>query len=214
MDHCHHRTVEGVPLEPGERVIAYERPPVNHGPMLATIMTFVLLGPAVLVLGAIAVFVGGLVITLVCASGALLLLAVMAGLLFLAARAPRPRARALAITTYRAITVGRDGRVDWVRWGEVTGLAAERREGADGEMGLVANVVFAGLEMIVNAAADRRSPADPAFWSGASAILLQRAARPPLCVPSSRSAELGPSIARAIADPRALQTLPEAPFAP
>jgi hypothetical protein len=171
-------TVQGVPLQPGERVLYYFKPSYTVDKVvfwiIGVILLFVLIGIVFIVLA-----------------------------LLMDSRHPR----AQIVTNMRVIEISGKGVPNWIPLGDAIDLTAERQKSNARGGGLLGYAISAAVNAVANSMAEKNSKMDPTYWKRTIAIhVVGRTQR--MKVATKEPLKLGPLLARAIFEPGSADRAP------
>lgn len=178
-DMAHPPTALGVPLEPGERVLFFEKTSYK-GDKIA----FAILGVLFLIV------VVGVV------------------LLVLAYYWERWQPRGVVVTNRRVIAVDKNGVPTSTPLADIADLDAERQQSHAGGGGLVGALVSVAVDAVADHMVSKNPKHDPAYWKRTVALVLVRRDGARVRVPTRRAPEAGPFVMRLCGDPASVERLP------
>lgn len=114
------------------------------------------------------------------------------------------------VTTKLLMLQAADGRVRSVPLSSIASLDAVRRTSSGG--GGVVGLVTLAVSAAINRADSRNSQLDPAFWSGAVAVVVTTNDDERIKIRTPESYKLGLMLARYLDEPKSIPSLPAVPF--
>lgn len=175
-------TVLGAPLEPGERVIRFDKASYT-----ADKIVLVVLGIIFLVVGVGLVIIGVAIFW------------------------DRWHPRGVVVTNRRLIAIDRNGVPTSVALSDIASLDPERVQSHSGG-GLAGAIAEVAVDAIADHLANKNPKHEPAFWNRTVAIVVGTRAGAKVRVPTRRGPELGPFLVRLSEDPASVERLPSVAY--
>ena len=207
-------TVLGVPLAPGERVVAFERPTADVFPGC-----LVVAGVVMMALAALAGALGLLVEASVARAAFLVVtgvsMAIGAALFWAGRRSAAQSCRSFAVTTARVVHQSQQGTVVVVPWSDVADVDVVRGSSGDADS-LILLTVLGVVKFFAHRRAAKKPRVDPGYWEDTFAIAVRTRAGKMLRLQPGKAkpSVLGPMLVRAREDPTELAGQPSVPHDP